>query len=143
MSDGYLAYRMRGAPLYNFPWSHEVTAALRAQGHDVWNPAEHDESNGFDPAVSEPKPLAFYMEHDLAEVCKRPAIFLGRDWGQSVGACLEAFTACVLGKDIFEVTESRGSCRDENELSVGLLRRDPTVVMGRAYQRLLPEVLGQ
>ena len=138
--SGYLAYKMRDEPLYNFPWSHRVTAALRAQGFDVFNPAEHDESNGFDPATSIAQTLDFYMQDDLPEVCRRQAIFLGKNWRISTGACLEGFTAATLGKKCYEVVEHEGSCRDQNELHVALKRIDNAVVLGLCYQHLACQV---
>jgi len=134
----YLAYKMRDEPLFNFPWSHEVTAALRAQGHDVFNPAEFDEERGFDPETSIAAPLSDYLEHDLVEVCRAEGVALGRNWRLSTGACIEGFVAASLGKRCFEVAEHRGTNRDPSELHVALIGRHPSVVMGAAYQRLLP-----
>jgi uncharacterized protein DUF4406 len=134
----YLAYKMRDEPMFNFPWSHEVTAALRAQGHEVFNPAEFDEAGGFDPATSTAAPLSSYLEHDLAEVCKADGIALGRNWRLSHGACIEGFVAASLGKRCFEVMEHRGTNRDPDALHVALIDRHPSVVMGAAIQRLLP-----
>lgn len=38
----YIAGPMRGYPEFNFPAFNEATAKLRAEGHDVFNPAERD-----------------------------------------------------------------------------------------------------
>ena len=38
----YLAGPMRGIPEFNFPRFNAVAAALRANGHEVFNPAEKD-----------------------------------------------------------------------------------------------------
>lgn len=138
--DFYLAYKMRGEPEFNFPWSHIVTAAMRKQGFTVCNPAEFDEANGFDTSTPTSESLDVYLAHDLAEVCRSKGIALGKNWRLSQGACTEALVAASLGKRCVEVVEHYGSCRDDTELSVGLKPLDPAVVMGLAYQTLLPIV---
>ena len=46
----YLAGPMRGYDQFNFQAFAAAAAKLRAQGHEVFNPAETDENNGFDPS---------------------------------------------------------------------------------------------
>lgn len=94
----YLAGRMRGIEKFNFPKFHSCAALLREQGWDVFNPAEHDESRGFDPSKDEPAPLWQYLVHDLPEVCKRDAIAMIPGWEESQGACIELSVARQLGK---------------------------------------------
>ncbi len=43
MKKVYLAGPMRGLPLFNFPAFADAAAKLRAQGYDVFSPAERDE----------------------------------------------------------------------------------------------------
>ncbi len=47
----YLAGPMRGQPMLNFPTFNATTALLRGNGHTVFNPAEGDIKDGFDPAT--------------------------------------------------------------------------------------------
>jgi hypothetical protein len=43
----YLAGPMRGIAEFNFPAFHKAARLLRAEGHEVFNPAERDEQTGF------------------------------------------------------------------------------------------------
>lgn len=45
----YLAGKMTGLPLYNFPLFKRYAAELRVDGHEVLSPAERDLAMGFDP----------------------------------------------------------------------------------------------
>jgi len=141
MYDWYLAFKMRGEPEFNFPWSHEVTAAMRSQGFTVCNPAEEDEAQGFDPNTPTVDPLEVYLAHDLGEVCRSKGIALGRNWQHSQGALIEAFVAASLGKKCVEVREHRGNNRDPQALSVALQPIPAAIVMGHAYRTLGAEVL--
>lgn len=44
----YLAGPMSGIPEFNFPEFFKVETALVRRGHQVWNPARHDQEMGFD-----------------------------------------------------------------------------------------------
>ena len=48
----YLAGPMTGLPLWNFPAFATAAAALRADGHTVFSPAEHDKAVGWNPFVA-------------------------------------------------------------------------------------------
>lgn len=98
----YLAGPMRNLPAFNFPAFHTAAAALRLFGHDVWNPAEHDEASGFNPHTDEPKPLKHYMVTDLAKVCESDAVVVLPGWQKSQGATLEMFVAQVVGVRVLE-----------------------------------------
>lgn len=99
----YLAGPMRALPHYNFPAFDEAAARLRALGHEVFDPAEHDESNGFDPAtapadlMTQPGVFAHYMSRDLPEVCRSEAVAVLPGWRQSAGARLEVYVAEQVG----------------------------------------------
>lgn len=98
----YLAGPMRGIEKFNFPAFHTAAQALRLFGHEVWNPAEHDEANGFNPSTDVAKPLKHYMVTDLAKVCESDAVVVLPGWQQSQGATLEVFVAQAVGVRVLE-----------------------------------------
>lgn len=98
--DLYLCGPMRGKPSFNFPLFNSEAARLRDLGHIVFNPAEFDSENGFDPDKDEPKELSHYLAHDLAEVCRCEAVACLPDWTESQGARIEVMVAKQLGKQI-------------------------------------------
>jgi len=94
----YLAGPMRGYPEYNFPAFHAAAAELRAQGHEVFSPAERDlNEDGFNPKTDEAKPLRYYMLFDLPAVLKSDAVAVLPGWEKSTGAKLEVHVARVCG----------------------------------------------
>lgn len=113
----YLAGPMRGIPEFNFPAFHAGAEKLRAQGHEVFNPAERDiEHHGADiskgNATGDEKQAA--KEHgfnlrealhdDLTFIClKADAIALLPGWANSKGAMAERATATALGLEIIYV----------------------------------------
>ncbi len=85
----YVAGPMTGLPGLNFPAFHEAARALRAEGHDVVNPAEIN-----------PDPSAGWlscMRADIRELVTCDAIYLLQGWENSRGARLEARIAEGLG----------------------------------------------
>jgi hypothetical protein len=98
---------MRGIPAFNFPAFHSATKRLRKLGHVVWSPAERDESEGFDPARDAPKPMAYYMTHDLPEVCVADAVAVLPGWRASKGAQLEVHVAEQCGIPVLDATTLR------------------------------------
>lgn len=98
----YLAGPMRGYPLYNFNAFADYADRLRAQGHDVFSPAEKDEASGFDPSRDQPKELAVYMIDDLPEVLRADAVALMPGWEYSTGATLEALVGLVCEKPLLD-----------------------------------------
>lgn len=111
----YVAGPMRGYPEFNFPAFHQATAALRAQGHIVFNPAEKDEevhgtefskqfpSGSLEDATSKGFSLRRALGDDLAWICaEATAIYLLPGWRQSKGACAEHATAIALGLEIID-----------------------------------------
>ena len=101
----YIAGPMTGYPALNFPAFDRASADLRAAGYDVFSPAEWARDvDGFDPETGVQKPLAFYMEHDLPEVCRAQGVALLNGWRGSKGGRIEAGVAQALGIDVMSVT---------------------------------------
>src|SRR5690242_9933428 len=106
----YLAGPMRGYPEFNFPAFHAAAAKLRAEGYEVFNPAEKDEEvYGTDFAERFPTgdlaaasaagfDLRVALAEDLYWICRHAdAIALLPGWQASKGACTEYSTAQALG----------------------------------------------
>lgn len=91
----YLAGPMSGLPELNFPAFFAQAAKLRAQGHEVVNPAEINTDHSMSWAQC--------MRADIAELVKCDAVALLPGWQQSEGATLEHHIAQRLGMHIFEV----------------------------------------
>ena len=90
----YLAGPMRGYDSLNFPAFDTAARSLRAQGHMVWNPAEYDRNNGFDPGRDTLAPLRYYMKVDLFKICEwADAVAVLNGWDGSQGASLEVEVA--------------------------------------------------
>jgi hypothetical protein len=105
----YVAGPMRRRPEFNFPAFHAAAASLRAGGHEVFNPAEADENNGFDPTGmtghEDLSHLGFDLRKalgaDLAYICKHAdAVVVLPGWEQSTGARAEVATAEALGLQV-------------------------------------------
>jgi hypothetical protein len=111
----YLAGPMRGYPNFNFPAFHEAAAHLRAQGHEVFNPAERDEhAHGKEVSDSPNGDLADIthtgfshreaMKADMAWICDHAeAIALLPRWTGSRGARAEMALAECLGLKVIEL----------------------------------------
>lgn len=107
----YLAGPMRGIPAFNFPRFLTVAAELRAQGWEVFDPAQHDLNGGFEPwALTGHEDLAslgFDLRRTLAAdlswlALEADAIVLLPGWEGSKGAVAEAALAVALGLDAYE-----------------------------------------
>lgn len=108
----YLAGPMRGYPQFNFPEFDKAASALRASGHEVFSPAEHDRTTyGASMEVSnqegsEEKAAVDYgfdirkaMEADLTWICRNAdAVALLPGWKKSRGATAEQ--ACAIAINI-------------------------------------------
>jgi len=93
MKSIYIAGPMTGLPDLNFPAFHAAAAMLRAQGHDVINPAEINPDQAM--------PWKECMRRDLAAVVFCEAIYLLPGWQASKGATLEHHVAERLGLTIY------------------------------------------
>lgn len=110
----YLAGPMRGLPLFNYPAFHAAAAKLRAQGHEVFSPAERDiQRHGKDisqgnMAGDEAQAAAehgFNLREALRDDCEyiclhAEAIVLLAGWEKSKGAKAERALAIALGHQV-------------------------------------------
>jgi hypothetical protein len=100
----YLAGPMTGIEHYNFPAFDEAAKALRAAGHEVFNPAENDRENGFDAtglagheAAEHGFDLRTALKQDLSWICEHAdGIALLSGWQMSKGARTEVALAEAL-----------------------------------------------
>ena len=113
----YIAGPMRGIPEFNFPAFRAAAAKLRAEGHEVFNPAERDvERHGTDiskgntagceeqAAKEHGFDLRTALGEDLAWICaKAEAIALLPGWRNSKGATAEHAVAVALGLAVIEL----------------------------------------
>jgi Domain of unknown function (DUF4406) len=109
----YLAGPMRGLPYFNFPEFDRVTAALRAKGHFVFNPAERDRihygNDVANAAGSEEQAIKTHcfdlrcaLHDDLAFICaEADGIVLLPGWQRSMGALAEHAVARALRLQVF------------------------------------------
>ena len=85
--------RITGDPEYREKFA-QVAAALRTQGHRVWNPAELPEGWEYED----------YMTRCLAELERQEAICRIEGWRESPGAARENAKAARLGLAVLEAT---------------------------------------
>lgn len=116
----YLAGPMRGYPEFNFPAFHAGAARLRAQGHEVFSPAERDierhvvdiskgNNTGceLEAASNHGFSLRDALADDLEYICRHAdAIALMPGWHNSKGARAEHATASALGLEVIMLSES-------------------------------------
>lgn len=100
----YLAGPMRGIEQFNFPAFHEAAAQLRALGHEVVSPAEHDLELGFDPALNslDGFDMEAAMRWDVAQVLTADVVCLLGGWESSEGVAVELAVARAIGVPIRE-----------------------------------------
>ena len=106
----YLAGPMRGIPQFNFPAFDFAAAKLRAEGHEVFSPADRDRT--IHGVVLEDNPtgdeqiavekvgfsLRKALGDDTAWICaSAEAVALLPGWDKSKGAVAEAALAVALG----------------------------------------------
>lgn len=111
----YLAGPMTGIPHFNYPAFHAAAAGLRAEGHTVFNPAEHD-TEMFGKDISNPTGCAEQavrdhgfdrraaLKADLSWICDNAeAIALLPGWERSSGANAELALAKALGVEVIHI----------------------------------------
>lgn len=107
----YLAGPMRNVPEFNHPAFNAATAALREAGHEVFNPAEYDRSNGHDftghDGTEDLSAIGFDLRRalgtDLAWItANADAVVVLPGWEKSAGARAETATAEAIGLPVYE-----------------------------------------
>lgn len=110
----YVAGPMRGIPEFNFPAFHAASAKLRAEGHEVFSPAEKDnERHGTDiskgnatgceeaAAKDHGFNLRVALGVDLGWICaEADAVAMLPGWEASKGATAERAAAVALGLEV-------------------------------------------
>jgi hypothetical protein len=104
---------MRGYPEFNFPAFRAAAQRLREQGHEVFSPAEKDESihgsefskkyktGSLEEATNDGFSLRRALGDDLEWICKHgDAVYLLKGWEKSKGANAEKATAEALGLEV-------------------------------------------
>lgn len=103
----YIAGPMRGYPGFNFPAFDKAAEELRAKGCEVFNPADRDREEGFDPTglmgcTQELEAHNFNLRAALAcdtsYICLEAThIFMLPGWAKSTGATAERALGIALG----------------------------------------------
>ena len=106
----YIAGPMRGYPEFNFPAFYRAADYLRARGHFVFNPAERDAKEGFDPTgfrgdTAELEAVKFDLRAallaDMTFICQEAThIWMLPGWNKSSGATAERALGLALGLKI-------------------------------------------
>lgn len=130
----YVAGPMQGVPHFNFPRFHAITAAMRANDHIVFNPAEEDikRNGGVDISASCPNgllseiksdhvfSLRTALKEDTAFICECDTIIMLPGWEKSSGAQAEHRLAVALqseGVEIIYMTPAMcGAIEEQYEL---------------------------
>lgn len=112
----YLAGPMRGIPEFNAPAFHAAAAKLRADGHEVFSPAEQSiklfgdavrkAAAGDEGAMGgDAETIGRTVFHlDLTYIClQAEAVALLPNWRNSKGATAEHATALALGLSVMEL----------------------------------------
>lgn len=102
----YLAGPMTGYKDFNFPAFHAAAALLRAQGHNVFSPAENDLVLYGEDFLEHPEraSLRKCMEDDLRWICRyADAIALLPGWEKSTGVKVEKTLADAIGLEVIYI----------------------------------------
>ena len=97
----YLAGPMRGFPGFNFPAFHAAARRLRAEGHEVFNPAEKGAEKDAPATQSSLEFRRLVFGLDTAWICSEAeGIVMLPRWVESRGAFAEWSLANALGLPI-------------------------------------------
>ncbi len=123
MARLYLSGPMRGIPESNFPEFIRCANMLRAQGHDLLNPAES--------SIAERPGMVRgdYLRHDIQLILIVDAVVVIEGWYSSPGARFEVAEAWSIGIPVYEYVEIDGipSLHPLPETSVVIPREDQYV----------------
>jgi nucleoside 2-deoxyribosyltransferase len=96
----YLAGPMRGYDELNFPAFDSAAAELRAEGHEVFSPADNDRTKGYD-IYGGPEVMRNCIMDDLTYIAREAeAVALLPGWEASKGVAAEVALADFLDLDI-------------------------------------------
>jgi hypothetical protein len=111
----YLAGPMRNYPEFNQPAFRDGAARLRESGHEVFCPADADNSQGFDwaghsgdldVAEADGFSLREALAADLSWICLHAeAVAVLPGWEESLGATAEVDAAHAIGIPVYELGE--------------------------------------
>lgn len=98
---------MRNYALWNFPAFDDAAVRLRALGHEVVSPAEHDREGGFDPASEtlEDFDLRAAFAWDIEQVLAVDAVITLPGWKKSRGASAEVAVAIAVGTPVLSLSD--------------------------------------
>jgi len=111
----YLAGPMRGIPLSNFPAFDAAAVKLRAEGHEVFNPADHDRLLGLDGTNGDIgvdlRRKLFGADTDW--ICRTAdAVALLPGWEKSLGAMAEWRLALAVGLEVIFLAGASSDVED-------------------------------
>ena len=106
--DLYLAGPMRNYPRWNFDAFEHSTKALRAEGHTVRSPHEHDLAMGLDPDAPDADEnaegaLPECLRWDFTQICEAGNIVLLPGWEESAGCAMELRVARDTKANVYEL----------------------------------------
>ena len=107
----YCAGPMRGYPQSNFAAFDSASNWLRAQGHVVFNPADHDRETGYlgEGDLTQEQFYAMFR-WDLGKVAESDFVVFLPGWQRSKGACVERAVAFYLGLKCYDLRDLGEGC---------------------------------
>lgn len=94
----YLSGPMTGFEDYNYPEFNFKAKALRAQGYEVFNPAETD--NGY-----QDHPRSYYLKKDVIAITECDAVAVLTGYEMSLGVLLELHVAVAIGLPVYDAND--------------------------------------
>lgn len=118
----YIAGKMSGLPLWNFPAFEEAAKNLRGRGLEVFSPAEHDLEMGFEPTreTFSAKERAESMHWDFETIFNVDAVVVLPGWEKGRGATAEVALAWFLDKPVLSYPTLERIVRSSGEVVNGI-----------------------